>query len=195
MEKGRRFVSADDLDVEILFHIEKSIGLGTIFKHLSGTDHDHDQSSHSGTGGTHITTANDIARDSFTAEEQDRLYKLQTATNDLQKSFGIDSSGNKASSQALLYERLKDNKDFIDALDPVQRVMYDSNLDRSGVIKERIRGLVDNWSGTSGDTNPNSIAMQMAVRDEFGVKDSWVPHSTDDVNSLPSSVERGDING
>lgn len=42
-------------------------------------------------------------------------------------------------------------------------------LSQEAAVKVGVREIVDTWAGTSGDTDPEALAFQRAVKDEFGV--------------------------
>lgn len=98
---------------------------------------------------------------------------------------------NKFDSQNALYDKLKDNKDFNKFADmhQVVAVIDRSAYETSGKISDEefkeivarrtIRDLVDQWSTTSGDTDPKAVAMQMAANELFG--DGKVDHLTSQI--------------
>jgi len=109
----------------------------------------------------------DIIRSNHKLEGVDNTSNLTTRTN-------------KFDSQNALYDKLKDNKDFneycVSRHQPFERGkdLYtwshglNENQYNEEVKKKTIRDLVDQWAGTSGDTDPKAIAMQIAAQKLFG---------------------------
>jgi hypothetical protein len=51
-----------------------------------------------------------------------------------------------------------------------------SDSERKDIVTKASSDLVQNWASSSGDTVAPSVAMQMAIKDEFGLKDAATDH-------------------
>ncbi len=111
----------------------------------------------------------------------DMLGSLLKQQNALMKdaSSPLLSKINKFDSQNALYEKLKDNKDFDDLVNHIV-----GQAEEVYPTQKVIRLLVDQWAGTSGDTDPKAVAMQIAASELFG--DGKIDH-------LMKYFEKGDI--
>jgi len=61
------------------------------------------------------------------------------------------------------------------------------------VHEEAARQLIRQWEGTSGDSNPRSIMMQLAAKKEFGLKSTsiwWKPGKVEEATKLLETHEK-----
>jgi hypothetical protein len=83
----------------------------------------------------------------------------------------------KKASQDRLYERLKDDPDFMEYMErrwDLAHLSEDPRIDEANAYyatRDEIHALVGEWAATSGDSSPIALAMQEAAVEEFGLTD------------------------
>jgi SPP1 gp7 family putative phage head morphogenesis protein len=105
--------------------------------------------------------------------------RSDTITSGAKQWDDVSAGGVKAASQAKVYESIR--------RDPALRE-WATRGGRTGdqiddYLQVRIREMVDQWAGTSGDTNVNAVAIQLAAQKEFNLTTAMVRHFGKDVVS------------
>ena len=174
--------------------LPKRIGLGIVVKHLAG---DHDQQSHAGESG--VAHGEDIAGGESLIEASSKIgvlkrsEELDRATRSIKNSLGIDSTGNKKHVQRVLYERLKNDDGFKILSKNIQETWLSLGENPYRSDEGVVRLLVDAWAGTSADTDEISIAVQLSVEKEFGLKDAFLSKRDDPAQGWPPTLEKGQM--
>ena len=158
------------------------------FRHTPG-GHDHDQSEHGNREGGSAAQGptSPLPREFTKADSDRRAEELKTALYD-----GIDTDpqsnniAKKIETQADLVARIEWQPEQLDALFQTFGARVDSasynDPDRVISPEEKesltVRGMVSQWASTSGDSNEQSIAMQIAAEREFGLQGAIHPWDT-----------------
>jgi hypothetical protein len=172
------------------YELPKSIGLNTILKHGTGDQKPH---GHRGTGkgsfgkGVLNLSSDQIAANKAAIDLMNKdIYNREVDWSEESKNaLGVSPYGmlvpqaNKLFVQTTISNKLENNDAF--SIEDVPGIgSYDMIGMQKASVEKYVRTNVDEWAGTSGDTNPDAVATQLIAERVFKIGDSAVDHYGDE---------------